>query len=101
MKLIQQLVSLAAVSGLLVTSVCAAPKVSRLTPPSDLFTFGDPTPPYIARFLPGQRFDLQATIQPDPGASIVGVRFLVDGVSVPARSRSCSPPLPACPPTPS
>jgi alkaline phosphatase len=83
MKSIQKLVSLAALSGVLVTSVCAAPKVSRLTPPSDLFSFGDPTPPYIARFLPGQRFDLQATIQPDPGAVIVGVRFLVDGVSVP------------------
>ncbi len=61
----------------------AAPSVSRLTPPSALFTFGDPAPPYISRFLPGQRFDLQATISPDAGQTITGVQFRVDGSVVP------------------
>ena len=83
MKLNQRLLSLVAVCGLLVSSALAAPTISRLTPPSALFSYGDPKPPIIARFLPGQRFDLQATIQPDPGAIIVGVRYIVDGVSVP------------------
>lgn len=79
MKLKTQLLSLVALSGLLATTTLAAPKVSRLTPPSALFTYGDPKPPIIARFLPGQRFDLQATIQPDAGALIVGAQFIVDG----------------------
>ena len=79
MKLKTQLLSLVALSGLLATTTLAAPKVSRLTPPSALFTYGDPKPPIIARFLPGQRFDLQATIQPDAGALIVGAQFVVDG----------------------
>ncbi|MCX6933995.1 MAG: alkaline phosphatase, partial [Verrucomicrobia bacterium] len=83
MKLNQRLLTLAALCGLLASSALAAPTISRLTPPSALFSYGDPKPPIIARFLPGQRFDLQATIQPDPGAIIVGVRFIVNGVSVP------------------
>ena len=74
------LLSLAALSGVLASSAFAAPKISRLTPPSALFSYGDAKPPIIARFLPGQRFDLQATISPDTGAKIVGVRFIVDGV---------------------
>lgn len=61
----------------------AAPRVSRLTPPSSLFSFGDPQPPVISRFLPGQRFDLQATISPDAGQTIVGVKFYVDNSDVP------------------
>mgnify|MGYP003334564802 CR=1 FL=1 len=36
----------------------AAPTVTRLTPPSELFASGQ-AEPVIARFLPGQRFDLQ------------------------------------------
>jgi alkaline phosphatase len=60
----------------------AAPTISRLTPPSELFSFGDPNPPYIARFLPGQRFDLQATVRPDAGQTITKVEFLVDGTVV-------------------
>jgi alkaline phosphatase len=60
------------------SAVSAAPIVSRLTPPSDLFSFKDPNPPYIARFLPGQRFDLQATISPDANQNIAGVKFYVD-----------------------
>jgi len=64
------------------SAAIAAPVVSRLTPPSDLFSFKDPNPPYISRFLPGQRFDLQATISPDVGQNIAGVSFYVDDVEV-------------------
>src|SRR5262245_14176995 len=60
----------------------AAPTVSRLTPPSAFFSNNDPDPPYISRFLPGQRFDLQATVSPDTGQSISSVQFYVDGVLV-------------------
>jgi len=57
----------------------AAPTVSRLTPPSELFANNRPAP-VIARFLPGQRFDLQATLRPDAdGKSIVSARFAIDG----------------------
>lgn len=57
----------------------AAPSVSRLTPPSELFSTGNPAP-VIARFLPGQRFDLQATVRPDAGTTITGFQFAVDGI---------------------
>ena len=58
----------------------AAPNVSRLTPPSNPIVAGAAT---LARFLPGQRFDLQATAQPGlAGNAIVGVEFKVDGVTV-------------------
>ncbi|HEY6225999.1 MAG TPA: alkaline phosphatase, partial [Verrucomicrobiae bacterium] len=57
----------------------AAPTVRRLTPPSALFAFNDPAPPYISRFMPGQRFDLQATVAPDAGQTIAEATFLVDG----------------------
>lgn len=63
-------------------STLGAPVVSRLTPPSALFSFGDATPPVIARFLPGQRFDLAATIRPDEGTTITGAVFNVDGFKV-------------------
>ena len=82
MKPNPRLLTLAALGALLVSSAFAAPTISRLTPPSGLFSYGDPNPPIVARFLPGQRFDLQATLQPDPGQTIVGVRFLVNGVDV-------------------
>ena len=65
-------------------SVEASPHVTRLTPPSVLFSAGDPSPPIIARFMPGQRFDLQATISPDAGNTIAGAQFFVDGAVVPA-----------------
>ncbi|MGC4015366.1 MAG: alkaline phosphatase [Luteolibacter sp.] len=75
---------LAALSAVaLAGTASAAPVISRLTPPSALFTFGDATPPIIARFLPGQRFDLQATVRPDSGQTITGATFKVDGVTVP------------------
>ncbi len=61
----------------------AAPTISRMSPPSALFSFNDPTPPIIARFVPGQRFDLQVTVRPDAGQTITGVTFKVNGVVVP------------------
>jgi alkaline phosphatase len=63
-------------------SALAAPTISRLTPPSGLFTYGDPLPPIISRFLPGQRFDLEATVQPDVGQTITRVEFRVNGRTV-------------------
>src|SRR5262245_55515333 len=55
--------------------------LSRLTPPSELFSSGVATP-IISRFVPGQRFDLQATISPDAGQTITSAQFLVDAVPV-------------------
>lgn len=65
-----------------VASLQAAPLVTRLNPPSALFSFGDATPPYIARFISGQRFDLQATVQADAGQTITDGSFTVDGSPV-------------------
>ncbi len=70
----------------------AAPTVSRLTPPSELFTSGQAAP-VIARFLPGQRFDLQATLRPDDtGKSITSAVFAIDGKPVTASvaMRNCA-----------
>ena len=41
--------------AMLVGQALAAPTISRLTPPSELFASGRPAP-VVARFLPGQRF---------------------------------------------
>src|SRR5262245_15744875 len=78
--------ALAGVIGLFswAAATMAAPSVSRLTPPSALFESGDATPPIVSRFLPGQRFDLQATISPDPGRTITDVQFFVNGAAVSA-----------------
>src|SRR3954470_24794890 len=62
----------------LALAASAAPTVYRLTPPSSLFSFNDPLPPIIARFLPDQHFDLQCTVAPDAGQTITAVRFYVD-----------------------
>ncbi|MEO5735505.1 MAG: alkaline phosphatase [Rubrivivax sp.] len=73
-------------------SAAAAPKVTRLTPPSELFSSNRPTP-IIARFLPEQRFDLQATVQPDdPSRSITAMHFEIDGrpVTSPVTLRDCT-----------
>lgn len=59
--------------------------VSRLTPPSELFSSGN-SAPVIARFLPGQLFDLQATVQPDAGQTITNFAFSVDGQTVTNRA---------------
>jgi len=61
-------------------TAAAAPTVTRLTPPSELFASGNASPPYIARFLPGQRFDLQATVRLDAGTTLKDFAFLIDGV---------------------
>jgi alkaline phosphatase len=74
-------VLIAAVLGTTAYTSLAAPTVSRLTPPSELFATGNASP-VIARFLPGQRFDLQATIRPDAGTTITGFEFAVDGRAV-------------------
>lgn len=72
------------ISSTIASTAMAAPTVSRLTPPSQLFaTNGAESNPMIARFIPGQRFDLQATVSPDAGQTITSVQFLVDGVAVP------------------
>jgi alkaline phosphatase len=60
------------------TAASAAPVISRLTLPSTLYAEGRPFP-VISRFIEGQRFDLQATIQPDPGQTIASLRFAVNG----------------------
>jgi alkaline phosphatase len=70
----------------------ATPVVSRLTPPSELFSSGNAAP-VIARFLPGQRFDLQATVRPDDAAkSITAATFAIDGKNVDftVALRSCA-----------
>ncbi len=89
--LYRRLGSLAALS-LTVLASHAAPSVSRMTPPSELFTSGRAAP-VIARFLPGQRFDLQATLRPDDaGKSITNARFVLDGkaVDMPVALRDCA-----------
>lgn len=53
--------------------------VTRLTPPSELFTTGNANAPAVARFVPGQRFDLQATVTPAAGRTITQVQFFVNG----------------------
>lgn len=62
----------------------AAGRVTRLTPPSRTFDAASAkTGAPIARFLPGQRFDLQATIAPAAGTKIDSAEFLIDGAAVP------------------
>ena len=72
-------------------SAFAAPTVTRLTPPSELFANNRPDP-VIARFLPGQRFDLQATLRPDAGKRFTEARFFIDGkpVAAPVALRDCA-----------
>ncbi len=73
-----------ALRGVAMLALCgqalAAPTITRLTPPSELFASGNANPPVIARFLPGQRFDLQATVRLDAGTTLTGFAFSVDGV---------------------
>jgi alkaline phosphatase len=57
------------------------PQVLRLTPPSNLFRGGEANP-IVSRFLPLQRFDLQATVAPEAGRTITAVTFLVNGQPV-------------------
>ncbi len=81
-----------ALLGTVSSVATAAPTVSRMSPPSELFTNGNAAP-VIARFLPGQRFDLQATIRPDDAAkSITAASFAIDGKTVDANValRNCA-----------
>lgn len=64
--------------GLFNSQAWATPLISRVTPPSKPFHNGQ-SEPVTSRFLSDQRFDLQATVQPDPGTTISQVRFLIDG----------------------
>ena len=83
-------------ASLWVATACAAPLVSRLTPPSELFSSGQAAP-VIARFLPGQRFDLQATLRPDDATrTITSARFSIDGklVDGSVALRHCSTGIP-------
>ncbi|HYN53789.1 MAG TPA: alkaline phosphatase, partial [Methylotenera sp.] len=74
--------------GSAISVAVAAPSVTRLTPPSERFATGvaDPSAPMIARFLPGQKFDLQATLKPDAGATFTSFQFAVDGVALPVTA---------------
>jgi alkaline phosphatase len=58
----------------------AAPTISRLVPPSNPLSATANT---LARFLPGQRFDLQVTVQPAAGTTVTSVEYKVDNVTVP------------------
>lgn len=86
LKMIRLLVAVAL--GGTISAAIAAPTVSRLTPPSERFAKGvnDPAAPMIARFLLGQKFDLQATVRPDAGTTITALEFAVDGVAVPVTA---------------
>ncbi len=68
----------AAVAMLAIAPQCyGAPTISRLTPPSALFSAGTPQP-IVSRFIASQRFDVQATVRPDAGATITAVEFRID-----------------------
>jgi alkaline phosphatase len=62
--------------------IVTPPTVFRLTPPSALFSFNDATPPIIARFFRGQKFDFAATLIPAAGQTITSAEFRVDGALV-------------------
>jgi alkaline phosphatase len=87
-KSLQLLIAVAL--GTISLSSIATPTISRLTPPSNPAFAGANT---LARFLPGQRFDLQATVRPEAGMTITAVNFAVDGVTikVPAAHTSMVP----------
>lgn len=78
------LISLILAASSLVAMHAQAGQITRLTPPSELFSSGT-ADPVIARFLPGQLFDLQATVQPDSGTTITNFAFSVDGLVVTRR----------------
>lgn len=59
----------------------ASPRVVRLTPPSEWFQSGV-SEPLVSRFLPDQRFDVQATVVPDAGQTIQSVEFRIDGAKL-------------------
>ena len=88
----KRLLSTFATLVLLAMDAIAVPQVTRLTPPSELFSSGNAAP-VIARFLPDQRFDLQATIVPDAAdKSITKATFFMDGVEIklPVSMKTCA-----------
>lgn len=72
-------VALTAALASLAGAADAAPVISRLTPPSNPIVATANT---LARFLPGQKFDLQSTVQTDGTNKIATVVFAVDGTNV-------------------
>jgi len=74
-----QLSALSLALATLASAADAAPVISRLTPPSNPIVATANT---LARFLPGQKFDLQATVQTDGVNTIQTVVFAVDGTTV-------------------
>lgn len=74
-----QLSALSLALATLASTANAAPVISRLTPPSNPIVATANT---LARFLPGQKFDLQATVQTDGVNTIQTVVFAVDGTTV-------------------
>ena len=87
----QRMLRTALLGATLAAALCAAqaaPTVSRLTPPSNPIL---ETATTLARFLPGQRFDLQATVQPSSDSLIASVSFTVDGVTVARVAHDGSP----------
>lgn len=63
-----------------------AQSISRLAPATNPVTNDNPQgAPIVARFLPGQRFDLAATVNPG-GAAVSGIEFRVDGAVVGSTS---------------
>lgn len=84
-KQIGLILSVSAAFGAGTSAVIAAPIISRLSPPSQLFaTNGQQAAPMISRFLPGQRFDLQATLKPDAGMTFTQITGDVDGTPLTA-----------------
>jgi alkaline phosphatase len=77
----------AALAGTACASI-AAPNVSRLTPPSNPLSADATT---LSRFLPGQRFDLQATVIPTTGTTVTSVVFAVDGKTVATVNAALNP----------
>lgn len=93
-------IGLSLLAALTTLSAEAQPTVSRLTPPSELFANQRPVP-IIARFLPDQRFDLQATIRPDDASKTIrSAVFSIDGktidatISLKSCEEGCKPSIP-------
>ena len=83
MKNVPSILNYGIASILCMAAVSEAATITRLTPPSIKFLQPDDNNgPYISRFLPGQRFDLQATIQPEAGRTVTSAVFKVDGQTV-------------------
>ncbi len=82
MRILAQAALAVAITVSVSVAALAAPTVSRLTPPSRVTSGFGSTGAVIARFLPDQRFDLQATVSPNAGTTIAAVRFFVDNVLI-------------------